>query len=58
MSCFLLFVTLISTFQDSQLGRKTPLWARVVDLTAVVRRVQATLLAGGCRFLCQCERAV
>ena len=32
MSCFLLFVTLISTFQDSQLGRKTPLWARVVDI--------------------------
>ena len=32
MSCFLLFVTLISTFQNAELGRKTQLWARVVDI--------------------------
>ena len=31
MSYFLRFVTLISTFQDSQLGRKIGLWAGVVD---------------------------
>ena len=33
MSCFLLFVTLISTFQNAELGWKTRLWARVVDIT-------------------------
>ena len=32
MSRFLLFVTLISTFQNAELGRKTGLWAGVVDV--------------------------
>ena len=35
MSCFLLFVTLISTFQNAELGRKARLWAGAVDIPSV-----------------------
>ena len=34
MSCFLLFVTLISTFQIAKIERKPGLWARVVDISS------------------------
>ena len=32
MTCFLRFVTLISTFQNAELGRKARLWAGAVDV--------------------------
>ena len=44
MPCFLLFVTLISTFQIAELERKPGLWARVVDIVRGAGQASYTLL--------------
>ena len=47
MSCFLLFVTLISTFQNAELGWKPRLWARAVDMDVGGEKMYIRLVAVG-----------
>ena len=57
MSCFLLFVTLKTTFRIAKIERKGRLWAGVVDLHDISVPQKIDICAGARLAYCTCAHA-